>query len=217
MLELALIGSATLMGLAGTPHCALMCSAPCAAVCGAARERRVALLAGRVLSYTLGGAVAAATAQGLVQLTQGGQALRPVWALAHAALLMLGITLLVRGHQPAWLSAVGQQLSRQFGLPRSRRAAFVAGLAWVAWPCGLLQSALLVAALTAKPWAGAAAMGAFALASSLGLWLAPALLARLPQGLAGAAPAVRLAGLGLAAASGWALVHGVWQQVTLAC
>jgi hypothetical protein len=60
-------------------------------------------------------------------------------------------------------------------------------------------------------------MGSFAVASSAGLLLAPAVLARLPQRLSGAVPAVRLAGFGLVLASGWALAHGVWESVAAYC
>jgi len=50
-----------------------------------------------------------------------------------------------------------------------------------------------------------------ALAAGLGLWLGPALWLRLAGKHAGRAQvlAVRLAGLMLAAASGWALAHGI--------
>lgn len=209
MLDLALIGSATLMGVAGTPHCALMCSAPCGAICGRARQRQRAFLAGRLFSYSLAGAVAAASVQLLGMLAKPGGALQPLWALAHAALLVLGLSLLLKGRQPAWLDAVGTRVSG--------RTPWAAGLAWVAWPCGLLQSALLVAALTSSPLSGALAMAGFAVTSSLGLLLAPLVLARLPQRWSGASQAVRMAGLGLCLASGWALAHGVWEQVRQYC
>ena len=56
------------------------------------------------------------------------------------------------------------------------------GLAWVAWPCGLLQSALLVAALANMPASGALVMAGFAGASAAGLLLGPALWWRLSGG-----------------------------------
>jgi hypothetical protein len=65
-------------------------------------------------------------------------------------------------------------------------------------------------------------MATFALASGLGLLIGPALLTYL-QGLgpgstsSGMKLSVRLSGLGLALASGWALSHGVWQQVVAFC
>jgi sulfite exporter TauE/SafE len=95
------------------------------------------------------------------------------------------------------------------------------GLAWVAWPCGLLQSALLVAALANTAGQGALVMAGFAAASSLGLVAGPALWRRIGGG-AGSVwwsgkPAVRLAGLALAAASAWALGHGLWMRVAAWC
>jgi sulfite exporter TauE/SafE len=101
---------------------------------------------------------------------------------------------------------------------RSLRAG-VAGLLWVAWPCGLLQSALRVAALASAPAAGAGVMAAFAITSSLGLLVAPWLLGAL--GRRASEPMRRLmtraAGLLLMLASGWALGHGVWHQVAAWC
>jgi len=79
-------------------------------------------------------------------------------------------------------------------------------------PCGLLQSALLVSALASGPASGAAVMAAFALASTLGLWLAQRLWSALRRSGAGSALAawpVRAAGALLAAASLFALWHGL--------
>ena len=56
------------------------------------------------------------------------------------------------------------------------------GACWTAMPCGLLQSALLVAALASGALPGAAVMAAFALASTLGLWLAQGLWSGLQPG-----------------------------------
>jgi hypothetical protein len=208
MFDAALIASATLMGLGGAPHCALMCSAPCAlAAPGAPAQAR--LLIGRLLSYTAAGALAAASAQALAQMSGGAAVLRPVWALLQAALLLLGLSLLVRGRAPGWLGAVRWQ-------PKPRQA-FATGLAWAVMPCGLLHAALLLSALSTSPLSGALAMAGFATTSTLGLVIAPALRSRLPRRVGDATPALRLAGLGLAAASGWALAHGVWERVLLAC
>jgi sulfite exporter TauE/SafE len=99
------------------------------------------------------------------------------------------------------------------------RAAAAGGL-WFAWPCGLLQSALIVAALANGAPGGAAAMAGFAVASAPGLWLGPWALRR--WGLGGGAAAyearvARAAGALLVAASAWALGHGVWAQVAAFC
>ena len=99
------------------------------------------------------------------------------------------------------------------------RAALAGGL-WVGWPCGLLQGALLVASMTGGAASGAAAMAAFAVASSPGLLLAPWAWQKLSRRRDAAAIerwAIRAAGLMLAAASGWALTHGVWDRFAAFC
>jgi sulfite exporter TauE/SafE len=91
----------------------------------------------------------------------------------------------------------------------------------LAWPCGLLQSALLVAGLANTAMQGAAVMAVFAASSALGLVLGPALWWRLSGGAANRwiSPllAVRLAGVALALASAWALGHGLWLRVAAWC
>lgn len=206
-MDAALIASATLMGLAGMPHCAAMCSAPCALAAG---KQPAKLLAGRVLGYTAGGAVVAASAQALARASQGAALLQPAWALLQAALLLLGLTLLVRGRMPVWLGALTWR-------PQPRHA-FATGMAWVVMPCGLLHAALLLAGLSGSVLGGASAMAGFALASTPGLAVAPLWRARLlKRGAGGEVLALRLAGLALVLGAAWALGHGVWQRVLLAC
>ncbi|MFG6439217.1 sulfite exporter TauE/SafE family protein [Roseateles sp. LKC17W] len=206
-MDLALILSVALLGLAGMPHCAAMCSAPCALAGG---RRPFKLLAGRVLGYAAGGAAAAASAQLLAQATQGITLLQPAWALLQAALLLFGLLLLVRGRMPAWLGSIRWR-------PQPRHA-LVTGVAWVLMPCGLLQGALLMASLTGSALSGGVAMAGFALASTPGLLLGPLWRARLlKRGADGDVLALRLAGLTLAIGAGWGLAHGVWQRVALAC
>jgi uncharacterized protein len=189
------------------PHCAAMCSAPCAMAGGRGPAR---LLVGRLLGYTAGGAVVAASAQVLARATQGAMLLQPAWALLQAAVLLLGLTLLVRGRMPVWLGALRWR-------PQPRHA-FATGLAWVALPCGLLHAALLLASLADSVAGGATAMAGFALASTPGLVIAPLWRARpLKRGAGGEMLALRLAGLALVLGAAWALGHGVWQRVMLAC
>lgn len=204
----ALIASAALMGLAAAPHCALMCSTPCA-LAGRRRDEQLRLLAGRLLGYAGAGVVAAASAQMLARMSQGAAVLQPLWALLQAALLVLGLSLVARGRVPVWLTNARWR-------PAPGRS-FATGLAWVAMPCGVLHAALLMSALSNSPLEGGLAMAAFAVTSTLGLAVAPAWIAKLPRRAGDASPALRLAGLGLVAASGWALAHGVWERLTLAC
>lgn len=125
-------------------------------------------------------------------------------------------------HGAGW-SAGGRPSMTAGRAPSSRAAVLRAGglgLLWVAWPCGLLQSALLVSAMANHALSGAAAMAAFAAASAPGLWLGPWLGRRLLRG-DGAAQreqwAVRAAGALLVGASAWALGHGIWPQVQAFC
>lgn len=226
--------SALLMGLAGSLHCIGMCGAASAAAvrsCASARPRVGwgFFHGGRVLSYAAAGAVAATSVAGLAQLGQWSPALRPLWTLAHMAALALGLWLLIHGRQPAWLERLGRDGQRADAQPvrwHGRGAAALraggVGLAWVAWPCGLLQSALMVAALANSAWSGAAVMAAFALASALPLGLAPALWLRWAQGDPARQGritrwAARLSGAALAGASAWALGHDLFVRFAAWC
>jgi sulfite exporter TauE/SafE len=230
-MDLALLLAALLMGAAGSLHCTAMCGAACAAV--AQRHGSSALLGfhvGRVASYAAGGAIAAASVGALGTWGQALPALRPFWSLLHVAALMLGLWLAATGRQPAWLSAWSRAPQSAVAgggwLPvggpapgrwRAPLGATAIGSAWVALPCGLLQSALLVAALANTAIGGAAVMASFALASSLGLLLSAAAWRRAVSSPHALQWAVRLAGVMLAAASAWALGHGLWQKVLAYC
>jgi sulfite exporter TauE/SafE len=217
-----------LMGLAGSPHCAAMCGAACAGVaqrCGgrSLHSAITALHLGRVASYAMAGALVAASSNALAAWTQELRWLQPFWGMLHVAALALGLYLLWAGQQPRWMAAWGQGASRVVPTPGAATMSFYRrgpvkaglwGLAWAAWPCGLLQSALLVAALASTPAEGATLMTLFALGSALGLWVTPWVWLKI-QGATGlgqwsSSVAVRLAGALLAGASGWALGHGLW-------
>ena len=224
-MNLALLVSALLMGLAGTPHCLAMCGAACTALAGRDGRGLWSLHLGRLVSYALAGAVAAASVGALAALGQAVGVLRPLWTLVHVAALVLGAYLVWQGRQPGWMARLGTTRAAA-AAPNGwqsirgplRNAAV--GLAWAAWPCGLLQSALLVAALAGAAWQGALVMGVFAVASAAGLVFGPALWWRLGSGRPGAAAsaaAVRLAGLMLALASAWTLGHGMWMRFAAWC
>jgi sulfite exporter TauE/SafE len=159
--------------------------------------------------------------------------LRPLWALVHASLLMLGLWLLWQGRQPALLAQLGRGAApvqaagwQPIAAPgvgtlhaRPALQATLAGGLWFAWPCGLLQSAVMVSALSSSALGGAAAMAAFAAASSVGLLLAPLVWRWLGRGGSGRAErwALRGAGLLMALMSGWALSHGLWERFAAYC
>jgi len=215
----ALIFGGLLLGFGGSPHCAAMCGAPCAALTRDGGRCTGAFHAGRALGYMAAGAVAAASVASLAPMRDAWPLLRPLWVLLHVALLALGLWLLVTGRQPAWRLELAPALPGAAGgwAPlRGPARAGIAGLAWVSWPCGLLYSALSLAALADGPVGGAAVMAAFALGSLPALWAAPTLLRRL-AGTRARLLGVRAAGLLLAGASAWALGHGVWEQALAWC
>lgn len=222
--------SGVLMGAAGAPHCMAMCGGASSAVlsrCGGqGGASGTAFHVGRIASYAIAGAVAASSVALLKTFGDAVPALRPLWTLLHVGALALGLWLLVTGRQPSWMSvrprALPPQLARQ-GWQRvtgpARAGAF--GAAWVAWPCGLLQSALIVSTLASSALGGALVMGGFALASSTGLWAAGWLwhcaAGGRALGLVTGAWVVRFSGAGLALASSWALASGLWQRVMAFC
>lgn len=216
-MQSSLAVTALLMGLVGGPHCVAMCGAACAGLAQSAGRQQTAALvgfqAGRVLGYAALGALAAASMQGLGWLTVQSAALRPVWSLVHVAALVLGLLLLWQARQPLWLAAGARTVwtyTRTLGQRWGRGAPLVLGMVWALLPCGLLYSALLVAALAGNVASGVAVMALFALGTSVSMLLGPWLWLRLrgAQG-GGGGWGVRLAGAALAASSAWALWMGL--------
>lgn len=231
-MEWALLTSAALLGVAGMAHCTAMCGAACVAVGGASGPWGTAgFQLGRLVSYAAAGAVAAASVATLGRLSQLTPTLKPLWILVHLLALGLGLWLLWRGAQPRWVSELavlgrarsgpgGEQVVHWTGTKQGMRAG-LAGLAWVAWPCGLLQSALVVAALANTAASGAAVMAVFGLVSSAGLLAGPWLL-RSAARWSGDGDAVRrlmtrVSGALLAVTSAWAVGHGLWQRFAAWC
>jgi len=190
----------------------------------------------RVAGYALAGALVAAGVGVLAWAGQAAPLFRPVWTLLHVAALALGLWLAITARQPGWMTRIGRRRPgsnaalegpagttvhavRWASRSRDLRAGVAGGL-WVAWPCGLLQSALVVAGLANTPAAGAVVMAAFATASALGLHVAPTLLSwwsargsSRPHALRWEQGVVRLTGALLAVGSLWALGHDVWGRV----
>ena len=224
-MELTLALGALLLGLAGTPHCAAMCGAACAAVVGRGdaaaleRARLWAFLGARTASYAVAGAVVAAGVGLAAAAGSAAPVLRPVWLLLHIGALALGLWLAVTGRQPGWMTRLPAPRRSGWQTVRTPWTAAAAGSAWAAWPCGLLQSALIMAGLANSAPGGAMVMACFAVASAGGLAFGPWALARLSARGAGQVStwAIRLAGLMLAAGSAWAMGHGVWQKVLDYC
>ncbi|MEG0676203.1 MAG: sulfite exporter TauE/SafE family protein [Comamonas sp.] len=239
---ISLLWTALIMGLVGGSHCLVMCAAPCSAVTGSKADRRtdggpsqvlhfhgkqsrpwLALLSfhlGRIAGYSALGAAAAVAMESLSWLTTQSTALQPLWALSHVAVMAWGLALMVQARQPAWLESAGrfawQRVQPWVSVPGGRLAA---GFFWALMPCGLLYSAVLVAALSGGAWQGGLAMAAFAMGS--GLWLLGGpWLWRLSQSRINAVRAqwgTRIAGLMLVAVSAWALWMDLIYKPSLWC
>lgn len=169
-------------------------------------KRQFAFNGGRVTTYAGAGALSGAAGATFLALT-GAQTV--LFILANVVLVLAGLHLAGAGRWLAGFEALGlplwrrvQPLAARLAAAPGIPAAYAAGLAWGALPCGLLYGALAASAFAGTPWGGAAAMLAF------GAGTAPWLLA---AGLAAARlrgmmerPALR------ALAGGTVLAFGVW-------
>lgn len=236
-MQTALLGTALLMGLAGGPHCVAMCGAACAGVIRIVRPpagggvaaltpatptvpAALAFQAGRAAGYALGGAIAATAVQSLAFASEQVAALRPLWLLMHVFVFAWGIVLAVSGRQPLWAHGLGRWMARGLKpLAGSSWRVLAAGALWVGMPCGLLYSALMLAALGNGPLEGAAIMATFALGSGLWLLLAPWLWQRLRAGIGPVRRewGTRIAGALLAAMALQAVWHDLSRQIAIWC
>ncbi len=231
-MDLPLILAGLAMGVAASPHCVVMCGAPCAALTQGSAQSATGFHLARVLGYAAGGALAASSVMALATWTQVAPALRPLWTLLHLAFLALGLWWLATGRQPdGWQRdravTVSLPSTSRHRTTRATVKATAAGAAWVAWPCGALQAALLLSALASSATTGALTMAAFAVASAPALALAPWAWGhwatwRKRRGSDASAQAMsavgyRVAGASLVLAAGWALTHGLWMRVAAWC
>lgn len=215
--------SALVMGLLGGPHCVAMCGAACAGIARAAEPRSTRALwsfqLSRLLGYSLMGALAGGTVQGLAWMGQHTAVIRPVWTMMHVAALLLGLVLVWQARQPAFIDGWSQTLWRKVRpvmVAMGGRAPMVLGVGWALMPCGLLYSALLVASLSASAFSGALVMAAFASGTMVSLVAGPWLLLKLKDARSGGW-GIRLAGVALVLTSGWALWMGITQPTGLWC
>lgn len=237
LMALSLWWTAFLMGLVGGPHCLAMCAAPCHAVIQgqgkAVQMHGVASLAstkrygaglqfhiGRLAGYGLLGSMAAFAMEQLAWFSDRTSALHPVWVLVHLAILAWGLLMLAQGQQPLWLERAGRCVWGSVQpMLAMRGGVLLAGMAWAFMPCGLLYSAILVAALGASPWSGAASMMGFASGSALWLLAAPYAWRWLSGRVSRfrASWGTRAAGLMLVAVSLWALWMDLIDKPSLWC
>lgn len=228
------------MGLVGGPHCIAMCAAPCSAVVGGEapagsaasaqalqwlpakkhRQRLAAYHSGRLLGYASVGAVAAMAMQSLAWLTQQTVALRPAWTMLHVAVLAWGLMMVLQARQPVWVERAGRTVwQRVAPLVAAPGGVFVTGFLWALMPCGLLYSALLVAALSGGAAQGALVMAMFGLGSGLWLVAGPWAWQRLRTRLNATRThwGTRIAGLLLCGVATWALWMDLVYRPSLWC
>lgn len=216
-MELSLALTALVMGITGGPHCIAMCGGVCA---GLGKEAKPGALwnfqAGRVLGYATLGAVAAFSVQGIAWLSENSAALRPLWAFFHVLILAWGIVLIMQARQPRWAENLGKQTWAGIRKASQHRGGiFTTGMVWALMPCGLLYSALLIAALNNTVAGGALSMGLFALGTTVSLQAGPWLWQKLRN--RNEKSGMRLAGLLLVLAAGWALWMDMAHQIALWC
>ena len=174
-LDWTLAGAALTLGLGGSAHCLAMCSGIAAAAAphgpGLATRLRgsLTLNAGRLATYVvLGVAVGAA-----VRVTGTFDRPAGVWWPARivVAALILAVALrMLAGRDVLGLERLGLGVWRRIR-PLTRRAAglpgplrtVAIGAIWGLMPCGLVYSALALAAASGTPLGGALVMGVFGL------------------------------------------------------
>ena len=174
--------------------------------------RLLAYHGGRLLGYSSAGAVAALAMQSLAWMTPQTMALRPVWTLMHVAVLAWGLMMVLQARQPAWIENAGRAVwTRVRPVVAAPGGVFAAGFLWALMPCGLLYSALLVAALSGGALQGALTMALFGVGSGLWLLAGPWLWLRLRSRLniSRANWGTRIAGLLLCAVA----VAALWMDL----
>lgn len=212
--------AAFMAGLMGGLHCAVMCGG---VVCLLNRRphhsqtspwpRVLAYNAGRIMSYTLAGAVAGSVGQAGL-LLRGSLPVQQVLMLAAGltlclmALYLAGVSTLMRG-----MEAVGAGLWRCIE-PVARRMlpvdslpkAFGLGALWGWLPCGMVYAALLLALSTGHPLQGGWVMAAFGLGTLPNMLLIHELASRTRRSTQ--RRGVRLAAAGILGALGlYGVVH----------
>ena len=173
--DLAIV-AALLAGFFGSTHCIGMCGAvvvlfegrsPDAANSGA-WLRRLSYNVGRLCFYALLGSVAGVGGAVLTKAVGISQGLMLLRILAAALVIMIGLNLMFDWRLTRFLETAGSGLwsklspLAKYVLPADTPSrALSAGFLWGALPCGLVYSAVAIAATTGSLTGGAATMLAF--------------------------------------------------------
>ncbi|MEY2633357.1 MAG: hypothetical protein RIR00_2011 [Pseudomonadota bacterium] len=177
------------VGLLGGTHCIGMCGGIVGALsAGNASGFRLHLAynLGRILSYTLAGALVGSLSAASLSLSGRLPVSWLLYLLANLMLVALGLYLLGFTQALALTEKLGQglwqrlqPLARRFIPARTVAQALPLGLVWGWLPCGLVYSALVTAMTAGSATGGALLMLAFGLGTLPNLLLAGLLLHRL--------------------------------------
>ncbi len=180
-----------LVGLLGGAHCVGMCGGIVGALAMGSPARwsmHLAYNGGRILSYTIAGALAGALGAAGLGLEGQVPARLLLYLFANLMLVALGLYLIGVTRALAFTERLGQALWRRLQpltrrfLPATRvTQAFPLGMLWGWLPCGLVYSALASALAAGSAQRGALLMLAFGAGTLPNLLLAGILLARLNE------------------------------------
>ncbi len=172
-------GGGLLLGLASGLHCAGMCGPIAASLMfgfGPGQTRALAAAqAGRVLIYTLAGALAGGAAGAAVAGAHPAAGFLVLRVAAALSLGWIGFSLLGLAPSLAFADRLAAPLTQALAGLRAR-GALAAGMVWGFLPCGMVYGALFYAGLSGGARAGALVMLGFGLgtlpavtASAMGL------------------------------------------------
>ena len=201
MLNLSLVLTATLAGVAGGSHCIGMCGGIATVLAQPVKTGKVIPIAaadaprtkwldlallhlGRLLTYAMAGALVGT-------LGAAGLLLKPVmpvqavlFFIGNLTLIYLGLRCLgykfnLLGRAGQWLNLTGfSNLFSKISLPSMP---ITRGLLWGCLPCGLVYGVLPIALISGSPWGGAVLMFCFGLGTMPYLLFAHGLTGRFGQ------------------------------------
>jgi sulfite exporter TauE/SafE len=128
--------------------------------------------------------------------------------------------MLLYAKQPLWIDHMGESIWNKIQkISKTLKSNFLLGLVWSLMPCGLLYSALLVAALTLNILNGTLSMMFFALGTSISLIVSPIIWLKIKNGKLwlNEIQGMRLAGLLLMIAASWAIWMDLIHPMKLWC
>jgi sulfite exporter TauE/SafE len=208
------------MGMMGGPHCISMCGAPCSVISAQGSRQIWQFHLGRILGYGILGGVAAYSVNNLAWLSNQTMSIHPLWTFFHGIIFIWGFVMLLYAKQPQCIDHMGESIWNVMQkLSKILRSNFLLGMLWAFMPCGLLYSALLVAALTLNILNGTISMMFFAAGTSISLIVSPIIWLKIKNGKLwlNETQGMRIAGLLLMIAASWAIWMDLIHPMKLWC